>query len=671
MINKKYGQVLVVVLVISLGVGFVGANNADMPGEGGTEVKHADSEFDAVLADDESDEFLVTSILKKSTSSQNNQRNEKGEETFILFHTNTVDSQNSLLDLVANDLGDQCPNENYPLLCPDGTCVKKAVDCKDHMVLFRAPSSATCVDGVCKKINLDDVNTLLCPDTSCVSNTTIVIQNSPPVSIQASRGFFVESDFGIYLNENEDLMIDSTQSRCEPVDATLVCKTERGQAIVSVENAKIRCEDDDEGLRCTFQTKSDDIVDVIVARGGLANSISTGDFERYEVEESVMEDIEGDEYGFVTNIDAIARVTIGGEDEFVSNATVTGRYLDKSSPYIAKRVNSDTEVAVSCGVSEKNEIVCKANHLESNGGGNVYCWGNNQVRACPNQEVTNGGGGMGKPTFVDMNTSKSISSEDDEILAWSWDIANDFDNNDLNRDGNLELKYVLRTGLQPNDAYLHDLTVETDDLQLHVDFEKVLVRGEAILFASLEFPGLSLNENGSICGNTRHFARSSRCDDRLDVKDIESDFVDVDDDDDGISTGQESDEIDKASPKIYHTLDSGWSGAMPEEERMVIREHLSSVDELKGKDFGLAIILHASENDNVKNVSYDDVTNTVQIVHDEELKLFGIFSMSALSSTVVYEDGREEVRRPWWSFLASKKENKGFKAGAELSKSVN
>ncbi|MFP4401952.1 MAG: hypothetical protein ACLFPL_01870 [Candidatus Nanoarchaeia archaeon] len=98
-----------------------------------------------------------------------------------------------------------------------------------------------------------------------------------------------------------------------------------------------------------------------------------------------------------------------------------------------------------------------------------------------------------------------------------------------------------------------------------------------------------------------------------------------------------------------------------------------SRDEMSGREFGLAIALQASENENVKSMRYDNETESLEIEHDENMKMFGLFNVAANVRTSVDSQGNVEEQYPWWSFLASKpNENETkFKAGAEISKSVN
>ena len=108
------------------------------------------------------------------------------------------------------------------------------------------------------------------------------------------------------------------------------------------------------------------------------------------------------------------------------------------------------------------------------------------------------------------------------------------------------------------------------------------------------------------------------------------------------------------------------------EDRLRAREYLSDVQDLKGADLGLAIAVFASENDRVRQVRYNNQTNTVEIEHSEEVRLLGFIRMNARAYTTIDAEGREETRLPWWAALARTSDNRvRFKAGADMSKSVN
>ncbi len=129
---------------------------------------------------------------------------------------------------------------------------------------------------------------------------------------------------------------------------------------------------------------------------------------------------------------------------------------------------------------------------------------------------------------------------------------------------------------------------------------------------------------------------------------------------------------DRASSQLAERMTRGLSpGELSEDEKREARERLSEAQELRGADFGLSVALSASENERVRSIRYDEERNVVEIDHDDEVRLFGIFRMNARSRTTVHEDGTEETRRPWWSFLAAKDDGPRFKAGSELSKSVD
>lgn len=107
---------------------------------------------------------------------------------------------------------------------------------------------------------------------------------------------------------------------------------------------------------------------------------------------------------------------------------------------------------------------------------------------------------------------------------------------------------------------------------------------------------------------------------------------------------------------------------LSKEDKQELNEYLQNKTTLTGAQLGLAIAVSATEN--VRNIRYNNQTNTIIIKHDEEMKLLGIISVRGKATTTIHESGIEETKRPWWSFLATKQERVGFKAGADLSKST-
>jgi hypothetical protein len=51
--------------------------------------------------------------------------------------------------------------------------------------------------------------------------------------------------------------------------------------------------------------------------------------------------------------------------------------------------------------------------------------------------------------------------------------------------------------------------------------------------------------------------------------------------------------------------------------------------------------------------------------------LLGFIPFSVRAKTTIDSEMNEKTTYPWWSFLATKEKGVKFKAGAELSKSVN
>ena len=131
---------------------------------------------------------------------------------------------------------------------------------------------------------------------------------------------------------------------------------------------------------------------------------------------------------------------------------------------------------------------------------------------------------------------------------------------------------------------------------------------------------------------------------------------------DGVSTVQE-----RTRGPIHRDLATRNARTWDSEDRRNVREYLRNQTNLTGADFGLAVALIASENERVRTIHYSEERNLVEIEHKEEMRIFGLFTVRANSKTTVHEDGTEETRRPWWSFVATKDENPKFKeAGIDL-----
>ena len=139
------------------------------------------------------------------------------------------------------------------------------------------------------------------------------------------------------------------------------------------------------------------------------------------------------------------------------------------------------------------------------------------------------------------------------------------------------------------------------------------------------------------------------------------DYLDVDDDGDTVPTIAEQrtrvPERISGDTLVLFSADRG--DRLEEAEKNEIREYLASLSELRGRDLGLSIALFASENPRVREVRYNDETNTVEIVHSEEVRILGFIRMNARAHTTIDAEGNEETRLPWWAVLATKSGGSG------------
>jgi len=440
--------------------------------------------------------------------------------------------------------------------------------------------------------------------------------------------------------------------------------------------------------------------------------------------------VSGDEYGFVTNIDAKATIKTTNGEIFFVDAKVLTTYLDKSSPLLAKATNGDFELDISCGVSDTNEIVCESNHLETDEGGNVFCWGNNELRECPSMQLESiRGGGAGKVSIQDIKIeTKSLEGSDgpeSSIEVYYQGVMMHSIDPD---DDSLALSYVWSVREEPSssgepseDVSLSFSKIEIKYLvedadggsggMIFIDVPEMSVPRDALLFTAIEFGTVIWRENGEVCGTTEHFLSGGDCDDsggdvrpdnkktlEVSVHDSDSDddglsddskdVIDFDDDNDGILTRDESSRApvhrDVALGRGFITDTTGSMGgtvsavksARPnewsDEDKETIGEYIRSLDQLKREDFALAIAYQASTNERVREVRFNNESNTVEVDHAVEVRLLGFIPLSARLKTTIDAGGLEETTYPWWAVLATKPENEvKFKAGADLSKSVN
>lgn len=132
-------------------------------------------------------------------------------------------------------------------------------------------------------------------------------------------------------------------------------------------------------------------------------------------------------------------------------------------------------------------------------------------------------------------------------------------------------------------------------------------------------------------------------------------------------------ELDKSSPLIVQSvINSNDDNNSEENEEAELRTYFEnkSSQELSGEEFGLYVALQAKDNENVNNLIYNNETKTLEVDHEEDVRIFGVFRLSTNVKTTVDSQGNVQEKYPWWSFLATKpNENEvKFKAGAELSK---
>jgi type VI protein secretion system component Hcp len=437
--------------------------------------------------------------------------------------------------------------------------------------------------------------------------------------------------------------------------------------------------------------------------------------------------VEGDEYGFVTNIDEESKATIiTNEGAYFADVKITHKILDKSSPLLAKIANNNSGSDLVCGFSNAGEVVCKLNSYdgitEKSDDGNVYCWGNNELRECPGEEIeTSRGGGAGKVSIQDIKIESKAASGSDGPESSTEPIYQMYSTQVSNPDDdNFELSYVwfVNQELQNSNGEPEEsMSLSFSKIEIKYSVEdgsgasKVLdlshsveIPTNSLIFTNIIFDDLAVSKDNERC-RVSSIIGGGDCDDSsasippsikgiavddptTKIRDNVSDYLDPDDDGDGVLTSHESSrgpihrDVALNRAFIADTTESlgdevgvvkiarpnEWS----DEDRLEIKAYIDSLENISGKDFGLAIALAASENPKVREVRYNNETNTVEIDHDEEVRLLGFIRMNARAKTTIDAQGNEETKLPWWAALATKSENKvRFKAGADLSKSVN
>jgi hypothetical protein len=109
--------------------------------------------------------------------------------------------------------------------------------------------------------------------------------------------------------------------------------------------------------------------------------------------------------------------------------------------------------------------------------------------------------------------------------------------------------------------------------------------------------------------------------------------------------------IDKATPALAKDISSKDFTA---DDKKELKDYLSSKEELLGADFGLAIAYVASGNERVKDVSFDNKTNTTTVEYKEDARLFGLIPVRMSAKSKIDSDGAVSTSLPWWSALAVK-----------------
>ena len=279
--------------------------------------------------------------------------------------------------------------------------------------------------------------------------------------------------------------------------------------------------------------------------------------------------------------------------------------------------------------------------------------------------------------------SRAGHEEEIEVLSWSWGVASSGFTDDDGDSVVLEYTWLVRGNDRPTESLslnFEKIEFSTVDggATVSLDFPALESVGN-LIHTTITFDPVATRRDGRVCGVTDHLLHGGDCDDTdpmVRPDDPQRGIgIDVDDDGDGIPTQYEPGVArnGRASAALWTgNISRGISPSdISQEDRTRLREELRNQPELRGTDFGLAVALLASENERVRTIRYDEERNVVEVEHEEDMRLFGLFPVRANSKTIVHEDGTEETRRPWWSFLAAKDNNPKFKAGADLSKSVN
>ncbi|MFT4304329.1 MAG: hypothetical protein ACMXYG_07215 [Candidatus Woesearchaeota archaeon] len=353
-----------------------------------------------------------------------------------------------------------------------------------------------------------------------------------------------------------------------------------------------------------------------------------------------------------------------------------------------------------CGVSDKDVVVCQVTPSDgTTSRGNIdselYCWGKGELRECSNEEIVPVAEcrGLGRMKCSDVTLERASGSEEIEILSWSWGSARSSSQTDAD-DDRIELSYVWTISGESGNS--SDRPTESISLNfgkikieystdnnnnnnsigtIEVELPAMRVAKDSLIFTTVLLGNRAVKDNNQYCGTTNHLLNGGDCNDedvsrppervadRSNISDRYPDSdadgfpddLDIDFDGDGIPSQAAIDRRDRASPALARNITSGISPRnLSEEERNRVREYLSTLDNIRGEDFGLAVAYVASRNERVREIRYDNSTRRVNVKYDDDVRFLGFIPMRARTVSTLDEDGNIETRRPWWSFLARK-----------------
>lgn len=369
---------------------------------------------------------------------------------------------------------------------------------------------------------------------------------------------------------------------------------------------------------------------------------------------------------------------------------VTHTALDKATPKLAETICSRS----------RNEIVCEVTPFDGDDTesrsdyGRIYCWGNNELRECPaehedtvvgEQAAEMRGSGGGKVSVQDI--SVRFSDEHDATDDYSLALEHLKSLLTIDSDDTVELTYVWYAHEEPqrsSDAPAETLSLsftkvevsfggDSSGSSLFIDVPEMEFQRDALLFTGLVFDTFAVSEQGERCRVSQLLTEGDCQDVPLDAASV-PDYLDADDDGDGILTAVEEDfeqlpgVIDKTTPVLYSFEGEG----LDEADAADVRAYLSTLTELTGRDLGFSIALLAIENPNVREVRYNDAARTIEVEHDETVRFLGFIRMNARALTIIDEQGNEEMRLPWWTVLAATShDSMSFTAAADAFTSTS